>query len=230
MVTLGNLRHYESMVTQQTSIRGLRGVPPGEKPLSLLLEEALVTDGEHPVRVGDIANRMDERGFGFLLVLLALPTLIPVLPPGTAATVGILYMFGAIQMMLARERPWLPRRVADHHLSARVVRALRNRGVDMLRRMERLSRPRWTPFSDAVLLRIVAAVVFAMGLVLSLPLPFLNTLPAISMIIVGIGVMNRDGVFLLVGAGVAIVTLSLVGLGVEALRAFAAWLLALLPR
>jgi hypothetical protein len=215
------------MVTQQQSIHSLRGVPPGEKPLSRLLEEALVTDGEHPVRVGDIANRLDERGFGLLLVLLGLPTLIPVLPPGTAATMGILYIFGAFQMMLARERPWLPRRVAEYRLSARVVQALRDRGVDLLRRVERLSRPRWTPFSDAVLVRVVAVVVLAMGLVLSLPLPFLNTLPAISMIIVGVGVMNRDGVFLLAGAGVALATLSLVGLGVEALRAFAAWLLTL---
>jgi hypothetical protein len=217
------------MVTQQHSVRSLKGVPPGEKPLSQMLDEALATDGEHPVRAGDIADRLDERGFGFVLVLLALPTLIPVLPPGAAGVVGVLYILVAVQMMWARERPWLPRRVANYRLSARVVEGLRRRGVGLLRRIERLSRPRWTPFGDAVLLRLLAVVVLTMGFVLWLPLPFLNTLPGISMIVVGIGLMNRDGLFLLAGTGIALVVLSLVGLGVEALRSFVYWLLSLLP-
>ncbi|MDR5682611.1 MAG: exopolysaccharide biosynthesis protein [Armatimonadota bacterium] len=217
------------MASRKRSIPQLRGVAPGEKPLSELLDEALASDGPHPVRVGDVADRLDERGFGFLLILLALPTLIPILPPGASGVVGILYVLVGAQMMWAPERPWLPRRVADYRLSVRVVEGLRRQGVGLLRRMERLSRPRWTPFSDAVLLRVAAVVVLAMGFVLWLPLPFLNTLPGISMIVVGIGLMNRDGIFLLLGIGLAAVVASLIGLGVEALRGFMRWLLSLLP-
>jgi hypothetical protein len=218
------------VATQQPSIPGLKGVPPGESPLSQLLDEALTHDGAHHVRVGDIVDSLHERGFGFLLVLLALPTLIPILPPGTAAFIGFLYMVGAIQMMWSPDRPWLPKRVANYHLSARVVEGLRHQGVGLLRRIERLSRPRWTPFSDAVLVRLVAVVVLAMGLVLLLPLPFLNTLPALSMIVVGIGLMNRDGIFILAGVGIAAIVVLFVGMGVEALRAFAGWLFSMLPR
>jgi hypothetical protein len=199
-------------------------VPPGELPLSRILEEVLSQASGEPLRVGELAERMEERGFGLLIVLLSLVTMIPVLPPGSAAAVGLLYVVGGLQMAAGRRRPWLPRRVSDYRLSQRAVEGLRSRGVSLLQRVERFSRPRWTPLSDEALLRACSVVVLLMGVVLFLPLPFLNTLPGLSMLALGVGLMNRDGVFLLVGTGLAAVVLALVGLGVEALRAFAHWL------
>jgi len=174
-------------------------------------------------------ERMEERGFGLAIVLLALLTLIPILPPGTAAMAGLLYVVGGLQMLAGRRQPWIPRRLAQYRLSEAAVAALRQRGVSLLQRFERFSRPRWTPMGDEALLRLTAVVVLAMGVVLFLPLPFLNSLPGLSMLAVGIGLMNRDGVFLLVGTGLAVGVLALVGLGLEALRAFAYWMVWRLP-
>ncbi len=199
-------------------------VPPGELPLSRILAEVLSQASGEPLRVGQLAERMEERGFGLLLVLLSLVTMIPILPPGSAAAVGLLYVVGGVQMAAGRRRPWLPRRVSDYRLSHRAVDGLRSRGVSLLRRVERFSRPRWTPLTDEALLRACSVVVLLMGVVLFLPLPFLNTLPGLSMLALGVGLMNRDGVFLLVGTSLAAAVLALVGLGVEALRAFAYWL------
>lgn len=204
-------------------------VPPGELPLSRILEEALSGASSGPVTVGQLAERMEERGFGLLIILLSLVTLIPVLPPGSAAGVGLLYVVGALQMAAGRRRPWLPRRLSEYRLSPRAAERLRTGGVSVLQRVERFSRPRWTPLSDEALLRASSVVVLLMGVVLFLPLPFLNTLPGLSMLAVGIGLMNRDGVFLLVGTGLAGVVLALVGLGFEALRAFARWVLTWRP-
>lgn len=198
-------------------------VPPGELPLSHILEAVLSESSSGPLTVGELAERMEERGFGLLIVLLSLVTMIPVLPPGSAAAVGFLYIVGGLQMAAGRRRPWLPRRVSEYPLSSRAVESLRNRGVRLLQRVERFSRPRWTPLSDEALLRACSVVVLLMGVVLFLPLPFLNTLPGLSMLALGVGLMNRDGAFLLAGTGLAAVVLLLVGLGMEALRAFAHW-------
>lgn len=191
--------------------------------------DQVLSTADGPVTVGALVERMEERGFGLGIVLLALLTLIPVLPPGTAATAGLLYMVGGLQMLAGRRQPWIPRRVSQYQLSERAVGALRHRGVSFLQRFERFSRPRWTPLGDDVLLRLTAVVVLAMGAVLLLPLPFLNSLPGLSMLAVGIGLMNRDGVFLLVGTALAAGVLALVGLGVEALRAFARWVVESVP-
>lgn len=202
---------------------------PAERPLSEILEDLLSCCGEEAVRVGEIADRMDERGFGLLLILLALPTLIPVLPPGTSGVVGALYVLVGIQMALGFERPWLPRRILDYRLSARAVAALRGRGVETLRRLERVSRPRGVLLGDLALLRVCSAFVLAMGFVLFLPLPFLNTLPGLAMLALGVGLLNRDGILLLAGAGLALLVLSVVGLSASTLRRALDWLLSVLP-
>ncbi len=205
--------------------RGLTGVPVGERPLSELLEDLFAdADGGRTVTVREIAERVQERGFGLLLVLLALPTLIPVLPPGTSGVVGALYVLLAVQMLAGQERPWLPRRLLAYRLPPRTAEGLRTRGVQILRRMERFSRPRWTPLGDVALLRVCALFVLAMGVVLFLPLPFLNTLPGLAMLAMGVGLVNRDGILLLVGMGIALFVLSLVGVSVEALRNALSWL------
>jgi hypothetical protein len=206
-----------------------RHVPPEELPLSRILDEALSGGWADPVTVGGLAERLEERGFGLLIILLSLVTVIPVLPPGSAAAVGLLYVVGGLQMAAGRRRPWLPRRVSQYQLPARAVEGLRSRGVPFLRRVERFSRPRWTPFSDQALLRLASVVVLLMGVVLFLPLPFLNTLPGLAMLAVGIGLMNRDGVFLLLGTGLAAAVLVLAGLGFEALRALVRWVLTWRP-
>lgn len=208
-------------------MRRIARVPPGERPLSELLEEVLATEGERVVTVREIADRIDERGFGLALILLALPTMIPVLPPGTSGVVGGLYVLLAIQMALGRERPWLPRRVLDYQLSHRAAERLRGRGIRIVRHLERFSRPRWTPMGDATLLRLCAAFVLAMGVVLFLPLPFLNTLPGLAALAMGVGLLNRDGILLAIGIGIAILVLSLVGVSAQALRGVLAWLLSL---
>lgn len=204
-------------------------VPPEELPLSRVLEEALSEGSGDPVTVGSLAEHLEERGFGLLIILLSLVTVIPILPPGSAAAVGLLYVVGGLQMAAGRKRPWLPRRVSEYRLSPRAAEVLRTRGVSVLRRVERFSRPRWTPLGDEALLRAASVPVLLMGVVLFLPLPFLNTLPGLSMLAVGIGLMNRDGVFLLLGTALAAAVLAVVGLGFEALRAFARWLLTWRP-
>lgn len=198
-------------------------LPPGEVPLSHILEAVLSERASDTLTVGELAERMQERGFGLVIVLLSLVTMIPVLPPGSAAMVGFLYVVGGMQMAAGLRRPWLPRRLSDYRLSRRAVEGLRHRGVSLLQRVERFSRPRWTPLGDESLLRACSVVVLLMGVVLFLPLPFLNTLPGLSMLALGVGLMNRDGAFLLAGTVLAAVVLSLVGLGIEALRTFAHW-------
>lgn len=189
----------------------MAGIPSEDQPLSVVIADTL---RDQAVTVGELADRAAERGFGLLMVLLALPTMIPVLLPGTAAFIGFLYILLAVQMLIGLRVPWLPARVRKYHLSLGTVQALQQRAVPFMRRIERLSRPRWLT-AEALVTRLVAVVVLLLGIVLFSPLPFLNTIPALTVLVLGIGLLNRDGIFLLLGLAMAagVLTAAVYGAG-----------------
>jgi hypothetical protein len=103
-------------------------------------------------------------------------------------------------MLFGKDEPWLPARLGRYRLSAKAITALRKRGIPFLRRIERFSRPRLLPIDDRIASRGVAVIVLLLGIVLVPPFPFLNTLPALAVLIMGVGLLNRDGLFIAIGA------------------------------
>ena len=185
--------------------------------LSATLQSVLTVRTGCHITVDELMSRIAERGFGMLLVLLALPTTIPVLPPGSAATIGLIYTFIGFQMLLGRKYPWLPQRIRDYRLSENVTRKLRERGVSFFKNLERFSRTRWQFMETALMLRLVALTIILMGFILFTPLPFMNTIPALAVMILGTGLLNRDGLFLLIGLVLSFSLIGLIYFGLAAL-------------
>lgn len=198
--------------------------PPEPRPLSVTLREALDSDDDGHITVGEIMDRVAERGFGLLLVVVALPTLIPILPPGASGVVGMVYIALGVQLAIGLPYPWLPRRVRSYQLSARVVSSLRRRGVSLMERIERVSKPRWLFIENVIALRFLALLIVANGIILFLPLPFMNTVPALGIMAIGIGLLNRDGVFLLLGGFVSLSMVGVVATSTHLLLKLMAWL------
>jgi len=193
--------------------------------LTRVLMETLKENRE--VTIGDIVDHIASRGFGFLLVALALPTLIPVLPPGSATLIGLVYVLLAFQMLSGAQRPWLPSRVRAYRLSRQTIVKLRQIGVKTFERIERLSRARAMFLPDRITARVVAVAVLLHGFVLLSPMPFLHTLPAISVMILGVGLLNRDGLLLATGLilsiGVLTIVVSSAGVLYTMLHQFWGW-------
>ncbi|HLE78651.1 MAG TPA: exopolysaccharide biosynthesis protein [bacterium] len=192
------------------------------KTLSAILAEML--RGDDPVTVGELADRVQRRGFGLLMIVLALPTFIPVLPPGVAVVVGLLYFLLGVQMLWGLPQPWLPQRVRAYRLTGRGLRRLRERGVPLLRRLEELSRERPLPIDEGIITRAIAVVMCVIGVILVLPIPFFNTLPALSVLALGVGLLNRDALFLVAGLAIASGAIAVVVFGAGALWAVYEWL------
>ncbi len=194
-------------------------------PISVVLDQLLAT--EKRITIGEIVDRIDERGFGLLMLVLGLPMLIPILPPGPSTLVGPLYSLLALRLIIGMDRPWLPGFVRRKALSARTLEGLRRRGVPVIQRIERFSRPRFRVLNNPVIVRVAAVNVFLMGLVLLSPAPFLNTLPALSVMCIGLGLLNDDGIFLLlglvVGAAVIGIFTATVSLIVTAVKRIFPW-------
>ena len=195
-------------------------IQAGRQFLSAIIAEAL---GDEVVTVGELTDRAAQHGFGLLMIVLSLPTLFPALPPGLAPFVGFLYVVLAAQMLIGLERPWLPAGVRRYRLSARAKQMLRQRGVPFLRRVEQFTRPRQLWIPDVVLTRIVAIAVLLLGIALFNPLPFFHLLPALTVMILGFGLINRDASFLVGGLALTAGAVSVAVVGAEKLAALLHW-------
>jgi len=174
------------------------------------------------VVLGEVLDKAGDRGYGFLLILLAIPAFIPILPPGTSGVLGALMSIVALQMLFGLKQPWFPKRWRNKVLSPKVVQALQTRGVAILRQIERVSHPRGRRFTrNGLILRLSALVVIGLALVLSSPMPFMNTLPALGVLFIGVGLANHDIYFLSAGWAIGIVVVLIVVLGVEVLMRLA---------
>jgi hypothetical protein len=165
-----------------------------EQPsLSLLLSSALDTNEDGTVTVGEVLDRVAERGFGFVMALLAVPTMIPVLPPGASAVVGAMFALLGLQLVFGLHEPWMPVKVRSYRLSERTARVLQTRGAQLVARFEGHLKPRMVWGVEGAVRRLIGLVVVALGVVLFLPLPFMNTMPGLALLVLGLGLAARDG-------------------------------------
>ena len=167
------------------------------------------------VSVSEVTAALGDRGPAAALLLLTLPGLVPL--PGVPAGMlfGSIIVLMSMQMMAGREALWLPGWLGRRRIGRGLLLACLDGARRPLARLERWMRPRWSTLAGVHMLRPLSPLVFFMGLLIALPIPFGNVAPALALIAVSLGVLTRDGVA--VGAGVVMAGLSvLVCIGLAA--------------
>ncbi|MBB5517724.1 exopolysaccharide biosynthesis protein [Amphiplicatus metriothermophilus] len=174
--------------------------------------------------LGDVMDRLDERAFGFLLLLLALPCCLPfvyVLPQIVALPMLAL----AGQLAAGRQHPWLPKRLRARRFSIPAFRAVVERSAGYARWVERLARPRLAAVTGRLGLRLVGALMIAPCLSILTPLPSTNTVPGIGVAIAALGLIERDGALVILGLVIGFLWVALLlTLGVEAASLIMGWI------
>ncbi|MFW5654747.1 MAG: exopolysaccharide biosynthesis protein [Roseicyclus sp.] len=145
-----------------------------------------------------ILAQLHERAFGLFLLVLALPCCIPFLY-GVPQIVALPLMFISVQILLGRDTPWLPERLGARTVSAAALASLADRAEPWLRRIEAVSRPRFTRLTRAPLDRLVGLALVVFSASILVPLPGTNTVPGFAVVIVAMGLLQRDGVLVILG-------------------------------
>jgi hypothetical protein len=176
---------------------------------------------DRELTLGGLNDVLDQRGFALVLMVLMLPAALP-LPTG--GVTHVLELFGALvalQMIVGRRELWLPRRLARHRLGDTFTGKAAPRLLRFIRWFERHSRPRAARLLTArPVLAIVGVVllVFVVAAFVAPPFSGLDTLPAMGVVIVSLGVILGDA--LIAGGGVVV---GVVGIVVEIVLGIAAW-------
>ncbi|MDP3340652.1 exopolysaccharide biosynthesis protein [Frigidibacter sp.] len=156
-----------------------------------------------------LIEAIGEQGLLLLCGIASLPFLLPVSIPGVSTVFGAAIVLAALAITLNR-LPWLPRRVLDREMPSEKLRAALRRGLDLVGKVERFVRPRLTGLTRAGMVsRFNGLMLMLAGILLMAPLglvPFSNTLPAIAVLLLAMGMMQRDGVMVLAGYGFIVLT------------------------
>lgn len=182
--------------------------PPPRARLSEILTRISRDTRLERVSVGEIVSAMPGRATAALLFLFAAPNAIPT-PPGTSALLGLPMIYLASQMMLRRQ-PWLPKVVAARSMRLSDFAALVDRAVPWLARAERMLRPRLSPLVSPAAEVAIGAFCLILAVSVALPIPLGNMLPALAVSILALGVLERDGLWVIIGGAVGILSMVVV--------------------
>ncbi|MFN7725333.1 MAG: exopolysaccharide biosynthesis protein [Rubrivivax sp.] len=172
-------------------------------------------DGEPLVRLDDIAQAHGAAAQGTLLVLMALPCMLPIPGVGTVLGSGLLLM--ALLLWRPQVPLSLPARVARFELSNSTAQRVLRHLARIYQLASRHARERWVPLATHPLHRLwqVPKVMLMAGIII-LPLPLGNVLPAIAVALLGLGLAFRDGLAVLMStvfAALSVTYVSALGLG-----------------
>jgi hypothetical protein len=178
--------------------------------------------GEHDKTLGGLIDVFDKRAFAFVFVLLLGPSALPLPTGGVTNVLEIVAVLLALELIAGRDTIWLPRRWCAREIATdgRFVRML----LTTVRRIERLSRPRLRFLFGHRLSNIVFGAVVVAGTIAAFvapPFSGLDTLPSLGVVLVSLGVLSEDALFVAVGIVVAAAGIALeIVAGGAAFRAF----------
>ena len=152
------------------------------------------------IAVGSIVAALKDRTYALLVVLLGLPNCLP-MPPPIPLVCGLVLFFVAAQMLAGRITPWLPPSLLARSISKPVLEKAVARALPIMIRLERFSRPRLTVLGGAYAMPVLGLLILVLAVGLIVAAPFIGQIPlGLAVCLVGLGLVERDGVLIILGA------------------------------
>lgn len=169
------------------------------RKLSEELQRMIDEIASRSVTVGELIVVLQGRAYDLLLLLLALPFLLPVPLLGLSTPFGTVIAVIAVRLMLG-QRPWLPAKLLRTQVPAKFFPALLKGARRILRAFEVLLKPRLLWLTAPPLPQLHAFIIVVAAILLLLPLPpGTNFPPAVCIVVMAAGLLERDGLFILSG-------------------------------
>ena len=162
-----------------------------------------------PISIGDILSIRYDKGQALIILFLSMPFCQPLQIPGLSTPFGLAVAFIGLKLAF-REYAWLPKRILAKSISTHTLQKITEKILWLLKKMKGWIYPRlgWLCCYRAVHI-INGLFIFILGILLALPLPtpFSNLMAAWSIMFIGLGMLKEDGIFILIGYVVSLLTL-----------------------
>jgi hypothetical protein len=171
------------------------------------------TRGPEPRTLGGLIDTFEEKGFAVLFILLLAVAALPAPTGGVTHVFEAIAMLVALQLIIGRREIWLPDRVRGREIGGVAQGQFVDALVRRIRWLERRSRPRLGRLLNKRVSTIAyGLIVLALSLTAFLAPPFtgLDTLPALGVLVISLGILLEDAVLVLAGLLIGAVGVALV--------------------
>jgi hypothetical protein len=173
------------------------------RPFSQVIEDIGAKD-DPKLYLGELVNAFGERGFGALMLFFGLLNIAIGIIPGTTTILGAPLLLMGFQLVIRRDQVWLPKWALRRWIEREAYRSGVAKVLPRVRWVERLSKPRLSIMTGEVSEVLIGIATVILSVILVLPIWGGNLVPALIMSLFGFGLMQRDGLAVLIGwVGVA---------------------------
>lgn len=195
----GTSRVTDGMMTLHEDAASSGGHPPRPERTSDVLKRLIRDWPGERISLHDLTTVMGDRAFAALILLFALPNCLPLGIPGLSAVLGAPIVPFAIGLMLGQNSPWLPAFLGRRSFRKTDFMMVFNKALPWLEKVERLLKPRCAWVIEGKAERLLGVILVILSIVLVLPIPFGNNPPAIAISVIALGLIERDGLTVLIG-------------------------------
>jgi hypothetical protein len=174
-----------------------------EPPVSQRLRALVRSMPRTGITLSELIRSVGNDGLLILVALLTLVFLIPISIPGVSTVFGAAILLISVSRLSGRDL-WIPSKLEHRVIGTRKLRPLLRKALSWLKKLERVSKPnriQWLVAAGAVAFFNNAALILG-AVLLMMPfglIPFSNTFPAVAILFLAIGLLQRDGVCILLG-------------------------------
>jgi len=154
-------------------------------------------DPDEVLPLDTLLHGLGRQSFGMLLLISTIPAFVPF--PGVGGAIGgPLVLLVGLQLLLGRERPWLPQMIARRGPKRSTLVKLERSISRWMRHLQGLVRPRFPLMLDHWLASILTGLqLVILAILLALPIPFTNVLFGLILLLYALSMLERDGVLML---------------------------------
>ncbi len=163
---------------------------------------------ERMVKVRDLLQVFGGRGTLLLIIFLVIPFCLPIQIPGLSTPFGIAILFISLRMSM-RHKIWLTKGILEHEIKTKHLDLISDWGLWFIKKLKRITHPRlkWIGNTDYLFrLHCIIIALLALVLALPLPIPLSNLFAAWAIFFICLGLVEDDGLFVIIGYILSILT------------------------
>ncbi len=169
-------------------------------PTSEFLRQVVRSKKADSITVDEIKISLNERGFGILMTIFALPLSIPIpYIPGLTTILAIPLLIFSAQLLLGIKYPWLPKWILKKTIKRSFIALLILKSSPIMKRIEKVLTHRLESVTENTGARIIGLFAFMFSIAIALPLPLTNLLPSFGILLMSFGMLGKDGLIVIIG-------------------------------
>ena len=182
---------------------------PSELPSQLIRSIILKNQGNYTVR--DLFYTLGSQSFGLMFIVMGLFLTIP-LPPGIGFIPASLLCIWSFQRALGGTQLWLPKIIAQKKVSPAITEKIETRALPLFEKVENwFFKFRYMKRLKETEIRLASLAVILLSLLIMLPTPFLNSIPAVIIVLMGLTIMSSNRRLLWVNMSFSILVIGFIG-------------------